>query len=126
MNSIFKFGAALSVGAIIGAAAVGGLKAQSGPPAFHIGEVDTFDREGYAKTFVPLADPLTKAAGGRFLVRGGVPIAMEGEAPKGRIVILEFENMDKLKAWRASMKDADAVREKFARTRTYAVEGLTK
>ncbi len=78
------------------------------------------------KTFVPLADPLTKAAGGRFVVRGGSPIAMDGEPPKGRVVILEFETMDKLKAWRASMKDADAVREKYARTRTYAVEGVAK
>jgi uncharacterized protein (DUF1330 family) len=126
MKALGKLALALSAGVVIGAVAVKGLSAQSGPPAFHIAEVDTFDRAGYLKNFVPLADPLTKAAGGRFVVRGGSPIAMEGEAPKGRIVILEFEDMDKLKAWRASMKAADAVREKYARARAYAVEGLAK
>ncbi len=117
---------ALIVGIAVGASGVTVLKARSQPRAYHIGEVDVFDREGYTKNFIPLADPVTRAGGGQFLVRGGNPTTMEGDAPKGRIVILEFKNMDKLKAWRASMKDADAAREKYARTRTYAVEGVAK
>ncbi|HZL31862.1 MAG TPA: DUF1330 domain-containing protein [Pseudolabrys sp.] len=126
MKTGYKIALALLAGVTIGAATMKGLNAQTQPRAYHVGEVDVFDREGYAKNFVPLADPPTKAAGGRFVVRGGSPIAMEGDAPKGRIVILEFDNMEKLKAWRTSMKDADSVREKYARTRTYAVEGLAK
>ncbi|MEI9803652.1 MAG: DUF1330 domain-containing protein [Pseudolabrys sp.] len=126
MQPNLKLSLALTAGVGIGCLAANALHAQSQAPAFHVAEVETFDRDGYVKNFVPLADPLTKAAGGRFVVRGGAPIAMEGEAPKGRIVILEFETMDKLKAWRASMKDADTVREKYAKARTYAVEGLAK
>ncbi|MFZ0845624.1 MAG: DUF1330 domain-containing protein [Pseudolabrys sp.] len=126
MKDGFKLALTLIAGAAIGAAAAGALKAQARPPAFHVAETEVFDRDGYVKNFIPLADPITKAGGGRFLVRGGNPVAMDGDAPKGRVVILEFENMDKLKAWRASMKDADAVREKYAKTRTYAVEGVPK
>jgi uncharacterized protein (DUF1330 family) len=32
-------------------------------------------------------------------VAGGSPIAIEGAAPDNRVVILQFESMDKLKAW---------------------------
>jgi uncharacterized protein (DUF1330 family) len=126
MNGSIKLGITLLAGLVIGALAMKNLQAAGGPPAYHVAETEIFDRDGYVKTFIPIADPLTRSAGGTFVVRGGTPIAMEGEAPKGRVVILEFENMDKLKAWRASMKDADLVREKFARTRTYAVEGVAK
>jgi uncharacterized protein (DUF1330 family) len=32
-------------------------------------------------------------------VAGGSPIAIEGAAPDNRVVILQFESIDKLKAW---------------------------
>jgi uncharacterized protein (DUF1330 family) len=124
MTPRYSLAIALLTGIVVGGASMQALKAQNKARAYHIGEVDVFDRDGYLKNFVPLADPITKAGGGKFLARGGAAVPMEGEPPKGRIVILEFETMDQLKAWRASMKDADAVREKYARTRTYAVEGL--
>jgi uncharacterized protein (DUF1330 family) len=40
-------------------------------------------------------------------VAGGSPIAIEGAAPDNRVVILQFESMDKLKAWWDSSSQKD-------------------
>jgi uncharacterized protein (DUF1330 family) len=38
--------------------------------------------------------------GGRFLVRGGWdPVVLEGDAPAGRVVILEFESRERALEW---------------------------
>ena len=37
--------------------------------------------------------------GGRFLVRGGDPLVLEGEAAKGPLIVIEFESREKAMAW---------------------------
>ena len=40
-----------------------------------------------------------EAYGGRFLVRGGDPLLLEGDAPNGRSVVLEFESPERAMEW---------------------------
>lgn len=65
------------------------------------------------------------AAGGRYLVRGGNVEVLEGEAPAGRTVVLEFPTMQAALDWYRSDEYTEIrrMREGAARARMYVVEG---
>jgi len=64
---------------------------------------------------------------GKFLVRGGEAITLEGDWQPGRIVVLEFPTMEKAKAWWNSSGYAPAklIRQRASRTRMIAVGGVS-
>ena len=74
-------------------------------------------RDRVASTFEPF--------GGRYIARGGRIASLEGEAPKGRIVVIAFESMDKAQAWYDSPAYAQLkpFRHKAAKSRVFLVEG---
>jgi uncharacterized protein (DUF1330 family) len=124
-----KYAIALAiVSAVAGAGAVQSLHAQAKPPALYIAMNDVHDRANYIKEFVAKTIPIIEAAGGHFLARGGAITKIKGEAPKERIVIVEFENLDKLLAWWNSSTNADAqkIGDKYATIHSFAVEGVGK
>ncbi len=63
--------------------------------------------------------------GGRFLARGGETQAMEGDWEPRRLVIIEFEDLQRLREWYASPEYAPLkrLRQEIADTRLVAVEG---
>jgi uncharacterized protein (DUF1330 family) len=65
------------------------------------------------------------AAGGRYLVRGGDVEVLEGEAPAGRTVVLEFPSMQAAVDWYRSDEYTEIrkIREGAARARMYVVDG---
>ena len=73
-----------------------------------------------------LASASIAAHGGRYLVRGGQSEVLDGTWMPHRLVVLEFDSVEKAKAWRASPEYAEAkkVREGCARANMIAVEGL--
>jgi uncharacterized protein (DUF1330 family) len=113
------------VGAAVGAGAVTALGAQSTPKAYIVTEVDvTGNMDVFQKDYaahVQAVDPF----GGRYLVRGGRNVGVEGDPPKGRIVISVFDSFEKAPAWRDSVeyKKILPVREREAKSRMYIVEG---
>lgn len=66
------------------------------------------------------------AAGGRYLVRGGDVEVLEGEAPAGRTVVLEFPSMQAALDWYRSDEYTEIrkIREGAARARMYVVDGV--
>ncbi len=64
--------------------------------------------------------------GGRFLARGGRVERLEGEHEPQRLVILEFPDMDRARAWLASPEyaPARALRHKASRSNIILVEGV--
>jgi len=64
--------------------------------------------------------------GGKFIVRGGKAELIEGEEEANRIVVLEFENREKAKAWWNSplYNEAKKIRQGAAKTRMILVEGM--
>ena len=73
-----------------------------------------------------LAPATIEAYGGRYLARGGTTESLEGDWQPNRIVILEFDSMDKAKAWMESpeYREARAMRHRAATSRTIVVEGV--
>jgi len=51
--------------------------------------------------------------------------SITGQPPANRVLILQFENMDKVKGWREAARDAqEKIGNKYATFRTFAVEGV--
>jgi uncharacterized protein (DUF1330 family) len=62
-----------------------------------------------------------------FIVRGGKTIPYEGAAPAPRVVVVQFESLDKLQALynSAPYREAIAVGDKSATQRIFGVEGVS-
>jgi uncharacterized protein (DUF1330 family) len=119
------------VGMAIGSVTIGTAHAQapkaSQPHAYYIAEFKITDPEGMkpysagvASTFEPY--------GGRYIVRGGKIAPLEGEGPNNRMVIIEFDSMEKAQAWYDSPAYAQLkpIRHKNAISRVYIVEGTAQ
>jgi len=80
------------------------------------------------KDYVPKARAAITAAGGKFLVSGGKTTTIEGAPPTNRVVIQQWDSVEKIKAYRdsAAFKDLLPLRNKLATFRSYAVEGVTQ
>jgi uncharacterized protein (DUF1330 family) len=64
--------------------------------------------------------------GGRFLVRGGELVVLEGDWRPSRLVVLEFEDLAAAKRWYESeaYQGAKKLREGAAHLRMVAVQGV--
>jgi uncharacterized protein (DUF1330 family) len=126
MRSHLTVALSMLAGAAIGAVAVQGLHAQAKPPVYQITEIDPGNLDAYVKDYVPRAQAVIKAAGGR-LVAAGHATAVEGEAPKPRVVVTTWDSADKFQAYRnsAAFKELVPVREKLAKFRSFTVEGAS-
>ena len=127
MKRHITVGLAMVASAALGAAAVQTLHAQVKPPAYNIAEITINDQDGYNKEYLPLITKALTEAGGKFLVRGGKTISFEGAAPATRVVVIQFESLDKLQALynSAPYKDAVAVGDKYATQRIFGAEGVS-
>ena len=127
MNRHITVGLAMVASAALGAAAVQTLHAQTKPSAYNIAEITIKDQDGYNKEYLPLITKALTDAGGKFLVRGGKTISYEGAAPATRVVVIQFESLDKLEALynSAPYKDAVAVGDKYATQRIFGAEGVS-
>ena len=125
MKTYYTATVAMLAGFGLGAIAVQGLHAQAKPPAYYIAENDVTNPDAYAKEYLPRARELIKANGGRY-VAAGKATSLEGEPPKSRVVVLAFDNMEKIQAWRnsAEFKEHRKIGDKYAKFRSYAIEGM--
>ena len=131
MRSKYRIAVAVTAGVAIGALAVQGLHAQAKPPVYFVAEIDVTNPDAYAKEYAPKAQAIIKAAGGRFLAIGGsaattgTVTAFDGDAPK-RVVVQVWDSMEKIRAWRANPEYVELrkVGEKYAKFRSFAVDGL--
>jgi uncharacterized protein (DUF1330 family) len=122
-----RFGMALSmlVGAALGGAAIQALHAQAKPPVYMIAINEVSDQERYAKEYVSPAQKSVKDHGGEYVAAGpGTQLA--GSFPHGPVVILRWESMEALQAWRNSpdFQAALKIGEKYAKFNIVAVNGL--
>ena len=127
MKTRFIIALAMLAGFGLGTLAVQGLHAQAKTPVvYQVTEIEILDPEAYSKNYVPKAQAAIQAAGGKFLAAGGKTTAMDGEPPKSRIVIQQWDSLEKIKAYRdsAAFKELLPLRDKLAKFRTYAVEGI--
>ena len=131
MKTHFTIAIAMLAGIAIGSMAVQALHAQAKPPVYYISEIDVTNPDAYAMEYAPKAQAIIKASSGRLVAIGGVasngakPLtAFDGEPPK-RVTVQVWDNMEKIKAWRANPDyiAARKIGEKYATFRSFAVEG---
>jgi uncharacterized protein (DUF1330 family) len=126
MKTHYTVGLAMLAGFGFGAIAVQGLHAQAKPPVYYIAEIDVTNLDAYTKEYVPKAQALIKASGGRLLAGGQNVTAIEGAPPKPRVAVQVWDSMEKIKAWRnsAEFKEIRKIGEKYAKFRSFTVEGV--
>src|ERR1700675_2940765 len=126
MKTAWATASALLAGIAIGAFGVHTVDAQKRPPAYVVADNQVNDQDNYMKVVAPVAEKTTAEAGGRFLARGK-PVSLSGEPPKGRLVIVQFENMDQLQKWwnNPEWQAAHKKGEQYAKFRDMAIEGVS-
>jgi uncharacterized protein (DUF1330 family) len=128
MKSTLKITVAIACGVLIGGGAVQLLHAQSKPPAFVVSEIAVRDQKGYDENFLKATWKDISDHGGKYLAGGyNKTLSLIGDPPPNRVIILQFPNMDEVKAWRdqGAMDMENTVGSKYAAFRVYAVEAVT-
>ncbi|MBX7126295.1 MAG: DUF1330 domain-containing protein [Cyclobacteriaceae bacterium] len=94
-------------------------------PAYVIADVTIHNPQLYEE-YRKLTPGSIAPFGGKFIVRGGATETMEGNWNPGRVVILEFESVEKAKAWWNSeiYAPAKAIRQQASYTNMLIVEGV--
>ena len=128
MKTSHTIALAMLAGFGLGAVAVQGLHAQAKPPVYQITEIDVLNQEAYGRDYAPRAQALIRSMGGKFLAAGGKTTSFEGDPPKTRVVVQQWDSVEKIQAYRdsAGFKELLPIREKLAKFRSFAVEGAAQ
>ncbi|WP_298257705.1 DUF1330 domain-containing protein [Bradyrhizobium sp.] len=126
MKSHHQIVAAVIGSFVLGAGAGSILHAQTKAPGYVIAEIDVKDQDGYMKDFVPKAQANIKEFGGKYIAGGAnKAIGFSGAAPPNRVVLLQFPDMDTVKAFEEKEgRNTKEVGSKYASFRVIGVEGV--
>jgi uncharacterized protein (DUF1330 family) len=92
--------------------------------AYVIVEVSVDDPVEYEE-YKKLTPAAVAAFDGKFIVRGGETVSLEGDWNPERIVVLEFPSVEKAKEWWSSelYSKAKEIRQRVAKTKMVIVQG---
>ena len=92
--------------------------------AYVIVEIDVVDPVGY-EDYKNQAGATVAKYGGKYIVRGGKAEVLEGDWNPKRIVILQFESMERAKEWLhcEEYREPRKMRHRTAKTNMILVEG---
>jgi uncharacterized protein (DUF1330 family) len=93
--------------------------------AYLIYQADVIDNEGY-ETYRAAVRPSVVAGGGKYLVRGGECVVLEGELPAGRTVVIEFASREAALEWYRGEEYTEIrkLRDGIVRANLYVVDGV--
>jgi len=93
--------------------------------AYVIVEIDIVDSAGYEE-YKKLAGATVEKHGGKYIVRGGRTEVLEGDWQPKRIVVLQFDSMQRAKNWLhcEEYREPRKMRHRTARTNMILVEGV--
>lgn len=93
-------------------------------PAYLISQIEIHDPAGYEE-YRKLVPPSLAKYGGRFIARGGRIDVLEGDWSPKRVVICEFESIERARQWYESeeYRPAMEIRQKTATANIIVVEG---
>jgi uncharacterized protein (DUF1330 family) len=94
-------------------------------PAYVVVDIQVTDPSGY-EDYKKLAPPSISAYGGTYLARGGRTELLEGGWLPSRLVIVQFESLERARAWVDSPEYSQArqLRHKTAVTNMVVIEGV--
>ena len=126
MKTHLKLALAVLAGVLIGVAGARAIHAQRAktPPGYVIAEVEITDPTTLQK-YGEKAPQIVESFNGHYVVRGGDIQALEGEAPKGYIVVIGFDSVRKAREWYDSPAYAAIrpFRQNSTKSRLFIVEG---
>ena len=95
-------------------------------PAYLISQIEIHDPVGYEE-YRKLVLPSLAKYGGKFIARGGRIDVLEGDWSPRRVVICEFESLERARKWYESeeYRPAMEIRQKTATADIIVVEGAT-
>ena len=127
MKTNRKLALAVLVGISIGVAGAEAIHAQQGktPPGYVIAEVDVTDPATMQKYGEKVPETLAPF-NHQYLVRSSKIQTLEGEPPKGGIVLIAFDSEEKAREWYDSPAYAAIrpIRQSAAKSRIFIVEGV--
>jgi uncharacterized protein (DUF1330 family) len=127
MKAKQKLALALLAGASLGFAGAMAIQAEQvkTPPGYVIAEVEATDPATMQKYGEKVPETLAPFHHS-FVVRTSKIQSLEGEAPKGRIVVIAFDSVEKAREWYDSPAYAAIrpIRQSAAKSRIYIVEGI--
>ena len=134
MNPQQKLVAGLALGALIGVALMNAIHAQQikTRPAYIVAEVEADPSKPRdpqaARRYAEEAPKSLIPFNGRYVVRGAIVQALEGDAPKGYIVIIGFDSQEQARAWYHSpaYEAIKPIRQNTTRSRLLLVEGVAE
>ena len=93
--------------------------------AYIIARINVTDQDQYKK-YIKVTPGIIAKYDGRFIVRGGETVTLEGPEEKWRIVVVEFPDLAKAKEFYYSPEytDAKKIREGAALAQFFAVSGV--
>jgi uncharacterized protein (DUF1330 family) len=125
MRTNYKLSLGVFAGVLIGVAG-GAIHAQQAktPPGYVIAEVEVTDLATMQKYGEKVPETLA-AFHHHYVVRGSKTQSLEGEPPKG-VVVIAFDSVEKARAWYDSPAYAAIrpIRQRAAKSRIFIVEGL--
>ena len=94
-------------------------------PAYFVIDVKITDPEGMKPYQAKVAETY-QPFGGERIVAGGLPETLEGDAPRGRIVIVRFPSLAQARAWHDSAAYQAILGHRLAASESHAyfVEGV--
>lgn len=127
MKTNYKLALAVLAGVSIGIAGARAIHAQQvkTPPGYVIAEVEVTDpttMQKYGEEVPATLAPFNH----HYLVRGHKIQALEGEPPKGGIVVIAFDSAEKAREWYDSpaYQAIKPIRQSSAKSRIFIVEGV--
>jgi uncharacterized protein (DUF1330 family) len=95
-------------------------------PAYVVAQVEVLDPERF-RVYQQLATASVEKFGGRFVVRGGSLLKLEGDWDPTRVVVVEFPSLERIERWYRSPEYVAAIeaRKGAAVFRMIGVEGQT-
>ena len=120
-------GLGMVAGFVLGTITVHEIAAQAKPPAYVISEIEVINADAYAKEYVPLANKALADSGQKRLASGGKTITLAGAPPASRVVVSQFENLEKAQAAYTSPAylEARKIGDQHGKLRIFAVEGIS-
>lgn len=127
MKTRLKLGLAVLAGLLIGAggsAVVHSQQTKTGP-GYLVAEVDATDPAGMAD-YASKVPATLESFNHHYVVLGGNVQTLEGDPPKGRVIIIGFDSAEKAREWYDSPAYAAIrpIRQKSSHSRVYIVEGV--
>ena len=96
-------------------------------PAYLIARVEVTDWNKYRR-YTKATPAAIERFGGKFIVRGGEMVTLEGPPETRRVVIIEFPSLDRAKAFYHSPEYSDVrkLREGAATGQFFAIDGYSQ